>query len=88
MLMLMLTNQSAQVWQVCERLQGSIRRWRSMFHNPRSHKTWDVNSRRLVVTQASDTPAGRAMAGCRGGGRFPHQLKGPVVIPVGASFVG
>ena len=55
---------------------------------PRSQEKREVNSRRLVVEQASCTPAGRAWTGGRGGVRFPHQQKGAVVIPVEVSFVG
>ena len=55
-------------------------------HDPRLHEKRDVNSRRLVVKQASFTLAGRAKTGYRGGSRFPRQQKGPDVIPVEASF--
>ena len=60
----------------------------SCLHSPRPHEEWFVNSRRFVVKQASRTTVGRARTGCRGGGWFPHQQEGPVVIPVEASFVG
>ena len=36
-------------------------------HNPRSHEKWDVNSRRLVVKQASCTPAVRNHKAAIGG---------------------
>lgn len=56
-------------------------------HDPRPHEERYVSPSGLVVKQTSCAPSGRARTCCWSRGCFSHQLKGPIIIPMEASFI-